>query len=155
LVYQLALAGAARMVITARADPAPEAIAALWTDGLLERIDVEPPGGATSAAQVDEYLAELPTAARSVLDYLAVAEPLSLTDLTTLAGDGAVAQAEDLGAPETRVRGGRGVDPVVYTAHPLFAERALVALGADGVRRVRTELVTLLSKHPAEHVSDR
>ena len=48
LVYQLALAGAARMIVTARADAAPEAIAALWTDGLLDRIDIEPPGGATT-----------------------------------------------------------------------------------------------------------
>ena len=43
LVYQLALAGAARMVITARADAVPEAIAALWADGLLDRIDLETP----------------------------------------------------------------------------------------------------------------
>ncbi|MGH3562876.1 MAG: AAA family ATPase, partial [Mycobacterium sp.] len=46
-------------------------------------------------------------------------------------------------------------DPVVYTAHPLFAERARVALGDDGARRLRTELVTLLTAHPSEHVSDR
>ncbi|PQM45905.1 hypothetical protein C1Y40_03926 [Mycobacterium talmoniae] len=60
LVYQLALAGVARMIVTARADTAPAAIAALWTDGLLDRLDIEPPGGATSAAEVDAYLAELP-----------------------------------------------------------------------------------------------
>ena len=43
LVYQLALAGTARMIVTARAPDfgaAPEAIAALWTDGLLDRIDI-------------------------------------------------------------------------------------------------------------------
>ena len=70
LVYQLALAGAARMVVTARADAAPEAIAALWTDGLLDRIDVEAPGGATNPstpASVDAFIAELPAAARTVL----------------------------------------------------------------------------------------
>ena len=49
LVYQLALDGAARMIVTARADAAPAAIAALWTDRLLDRIDIEPPGGATDA----------------------------------------------------------------------------------------------------------
>ncbi|MDT5145858.1 MAG: hypothetical protein QOC58_503, partial [Mycobacterium sp.] len=131
LVYQLALAGAVRMIVTARAEAAPDAIAALWTDGLLDRIDITPPGGATTPGEVDAFMAELPAAARSVLDYLAVEEPLSLADLTVLAGDGAVQEAVEWGAAETRVRGGRSDDPVVYTAHPLFADRARAALGTD------------------------
>jgi energy-coupling factor transporter ATP-binding protein EcfA2 len=155
LVYQLALAGSARLIVTARADAAPDAIAALWTDGLLARIDIEPPGGATTPKEVDTYLAELPAAARSVLDYLAVEEPLSLADLTTLAGDGAVAEAVDWGAAETRVRGGRSNDPMVYTAHPLFADRARAALGADGARRRRAGVVKLLSQQASDHLSDR
>ncbi|MGO9381871.1 MAG: AAA family ATPase [Mycobacterium sp.] len=158
LVYQLALAGTARMIVTARADAAPEAIAALWTDGLLDRIDVEPPGGATKQSEpseVDAFIAELPAAARSVLDYLAVEEPLSLADLTILAGDGAVAEAKAWGAAETRVRGGRTEDPVVYTAHPLFAERARAALGTEEARRRRTEIVGLLSQHASDQLGDR
>ncbi|MGO8768756.1 MAG: AAA family ATPase [Mycobacterium sp.] len=158
LVYQLALVGKARMIVSARAPDfgsAPEAIAALWTDGLLDRIDIEPPGGATTPAEVDAFLAELPAAARSVLDYLAVEEPLSLADLTTLAGDGAVREAVEWGAAETRARGGASDDPVVYTAHPLFAERTRAALGPDEERRLRTELVTLLSQHPSDHLTDR
>ncbi|ORB83485.1 AAA family ATPase [Mycobacterium kansasii] len=164
LVYQLALTGAARMIVTARtpdtpATPvtpaAPEAITALWTDCLLDRIDIEPPGGPTAPAEVDEFIAELPAPARSVLDYLAIAEPLSLADLTVLAGDGAVQQAEQLGAAETRVRGGRADDPVVYTAHPLFAERTRAVLGEEGARRRRTEVVMLLSRHSIGHLSDR
>jgi hypothetical protein len=59
------------------------------------------------------------------------------------------------GAAETRVRGGRAGDPVVYTAHPLFVERARAALGPDEERRLRTELVELLSQHPSDHLSDR
>jgi energy-coupling factor transporter ATP-binding protein EcfA2 len=155
LVYQLARAGTARMIVTARAEAAPEAIAALWTDDLLQRIDVEAPGGVTTPAEVDAFLAGLPSAARSVLDYLAVQEPLSLADLTVLAGDGAVTEAVEWGAAETRVRGGRSDDPVVYTAHPLFAERALDALGADDARRRRTDVVKLLSQHRSEHLSDQ
>jgi AAA domain len=164
LVYQLALAGAARMVVNARADAAPDAIAALWTDGLLQRIDIEAPAGSagptgpSGPVQVDEFIAELPAPARSVLDYLAVAEPLSLADLTVLtgpAGEDAVSQAEDWGAAEARVPGGRAVDPMVYTAHPLFAERALAALGPDGARQRRTDLVNLQSQHPPEHLTDR
>jgi len=155
LVYQLALAGAARMIVTARADSAPHAIAALWTDGLLDRIDVEASGDATTPAELDTFIAELPEGARAVLDYLAVEEPLSLADLSVLAGDRAVSEAEDLGAAEARVRGGASDDPVVYTAHPLFAERARAALGADDARRRRSELVTLLGQHPSDHPSDR
>jgi hypothetical protein len=161
LVYQLALARSARMIVTARAEAAPEAIAALWTDGLLDRVDVEPPGGKpkrSEPADVDEFLAELPAAARSVLDYLCVEEPLSLADLTTLAGDGAVTEAVNWGAAETRVRDERENDPMVYTAHPLFAERARAALGDlsdGGARRRRTEVVTLRSRHTSEHLSDR
>lgn len=173
LVYQLALAGMSQMVVTARADAAPEApetpetpetpeaISALWGDGLLQRLDIEaigPPGGTTILSQVDQFLAELSAPARSVLDYLAVEEPLSLADLTELTGvhgRDAVREAEDLGVAETRVRGGRGPDPVVYTAHPLFAVRARVALGGNGARRLRTELVGLRSAQPSEHVSDR
>jgi energy-coupling factor transporter ATP-binding protein EcfA2 len=155
LVYQLALVGAARMIVTGRADAAPEAIAALWTDGLLDRIDIEAPGGTTTPGQVDTFIAELPAAARAVLDYLAVEEPLSVADLTVLAGDGAVSEAVEWGAAETRVRDERGDDPVVYTAHPLFAERARAALGTEGARRRRTELVTLLSDRPSDQLIDR
>ena len=72
-----------------------------------------------------------------------------------LAGDGAVAEAQDWGAAETRVRDEQAEDPVVYTAHPLFSERARAALGDDGARRRRTELVTLQSQHPSDHLSDR
>ncbi|OMC17083.1 ATP-binding protein [Mycobacterium sp. SP-6446] len=156
LVYQLALAGTARLIVTAQdSGAAPEAIAALWTDALLDRIDIEAPGGATTAGEVDAFLAELPAPARAVLDYLAVAEPLSLADLTVLAGDGAVSEAVQWGAAETRVRDERADDPVVYTAHPLFAERARAALGGDGARRRRTELVTRLSEHPSDRLVDR
>ncbi|OBH61395.1 AAA family ATPase [Mycobacterium mantenii] len=155
LVYQLARDGAGRLIVTARAGSPPEAIAALWGDGLLTRIDVEPPGGATAPAEIEEFLAELPPAARSVLEYLAVAEPLSVADLTALAGEGAVADAVAWGAAETRVRGGTSDDPVVYTAHPLFAERTRVGLDPDDARRRRTDLVKLLSQRSPEHLSDR
>lgn len=155
LVYQLARSGAARLIVTARADSSPHAIAALWSDGLLDRLDIEAAGGTTPPAEVDAFLAELPAPARSVIEYLAVCEPLSLTDLTVLAGDGAVADAVKWGAAETRVRGGTSEDPVVYTAHPLFAERTLAALDPDDARQRRTELVTLLSQRPSDHLSDR
>ncbi|SPM41352.1 ATP-, maltotriose-and DNA-dependent transcriptional regulator MalT, partial [Mycobacterium numidiamassiliense] len=157
LVYQLALAGTARMIVTARGaefGATPEAIAALWSDGLLDRVDV---AGADAAnpAGVDEFIAELPTPARAVLEFLAVAEPLSVTDLAALAGDGAVAEAQDWGAAETRARADDPADVVAYTAHPLFAERTLAVLGREGARRRRTELVHRLSQRPSDELSDR
>ncbi|OBH56144.1 AAA family ATPase [Mycobacterium sp. E2479] len=155
LVYQLARDGAGRLIVTARAEAAPEAIAALWNDGLLTRIDIEPPGGATVPAEIDTFLAELPETARLVLKYLAVAEPLSAAELTALAGDGAVAEAVTWGAAETRARGGSSDDPVVYTAHPLFAERMRAALDLDEARQRRSELIELLSQRRSEHLSDR
>ncbi|KDP10607.1 ATPase AAA, partial [Mycobacterium avium subsp. hominissuis 100] len=155
LVYQLARAGAARLIVTARADGAPDAIAALWDDGLLTRIDVEAPDAPTSPGEIDAFLAELTPPARAVLEYLAVAEPLSVTDLNALAGDGAVAEAQRWGAAETRMRGGTSDDPVVYTAHPLFAERVRAALDPDDARQRRTELVTVLARHPSDRLSDR
>lgn len=158
LIYQFALAGTVRMIVTARGSDlaaTPEAIAALWSDGLLDRLDIEAPGDATKPADADEFIAELPAPARAVLNYLCVQEPLSVTDLIILAGDGAVSEAQDWGAVETRVRGDDPDGAVVYTAHPLFAERARAALGADGARRCRTELVNRLSQHPTERLSDR
>lgn len=156
LVYQLARTGAARMIITGRADAdAPAPIAALWGDDLLDRIDIAAPNEAAGAADLDAFLAALPEPARSALDYLAVLEPLALADLTRLAGAEAVRQAEELGVLETRTRGGRGPDPVVYTAHPLFAERARDALDGQAARRLRTEVVAVLADRPCEHVGEQ
>jgi len=50
LVYQLAQARLGRLIVTARSTPPiPAAIAALWQDGLLERIDLTPLDGAETA----------------------------------------------------------------------------------------------------------
>ncbi|EUA73313.1 AAA domain protein [Mycobacterium xenopi 4042] len=43
LVYQLALTGSARLVVTVHSEaPMPDVVAALWTDQLLSRIEVRP-----------------------------------------------------------------------------------------------------------------
>lgn len=159
LVYQLALTGAARVIVTGRADgsPAPPPpIAGLWGDDLLTRIDITA-SEETGAADrdVDAFVAGLPADARAVLDYLAVFEPLALVDLIGLTSADAVRQAEELGAVETRARGGREPDPVVYTAHPLFAERARGALGFAGARARRTEIVGALAARPCAHVGEQ
>ncbi len=43
LAHQLALTSSARLIITVRTgEPAPDAITALWKDGILSRVDIEP-----------------------------------------------------------------------------------------------------------------
>ncbi|MHC1563594.1 helix-turn-helix transcriptional regulator [Actinomycetospora sp. C-140] len=50
LVGQLAVDGAPRLVLTVRAgEPCPEAITAIWKDGLAERIEIDPLGPAAAA----------------------------------------------------------------------------------------------------------
>src|SRR6201996_3342441 len=88
LIYQLALSGSARLIVTVRSDAElPEAVRALWDDGLLTRIEVGHDGATTT--QVDDYLSGLPTPVRTTLDYLSLATPLERSDLSALAGDGA------------------------------------------------------------------
>ena len=182
LVYQLAVNRAARLIVTVDSDaPAPDAVAALWTDGLLSRHDVAPldrdrtarvleaaaghpvePGildavfassrgnplylrhvilnepAADLPTLVTAYVAALPEPAQQVLRYLAVGDPLTADDLTTLVGDDAVATAETANA--VRVEG-----TVVRPAHPLYTDRVRAALSDDEVRGLRTSLVDQLA----------
>jgi hypothetical protein len=200
LVYQLALSGSARLIVTVRAGAElPDAVAALWADELLTRIEVGPLDRATTAALlesalgspldataidevfrrsqgnplylrhlvsdgglvqadddraslsalIDGYLSDLPTPVRSVLDLLAVAEPLRRDDVAALAGDDAVGQAEATGA--VAVDG----DAMVYPAHPLHTDRVRAALAPDAARALRTSLVEHLTAHPSGDVGDQ
>jgi hypothetical protein len=162
LLYQLARAGQTRMIVTVGADAGtttPAALAALWTDDLLERIELSASETRTETAthpqEVDDYLAGLAPGARAALDYLAVQEPLPLADLRSLTSAEAIEEATAIGAVEVHLRGVDADDPVVFTAHPLFAQRAFAALGDGGARRVRTELVPLLAARCRDHPSDR
>ncbi|WP_343708923.1 AAA family ATPase [Mycobacterium sp.] len=152
LVYQLALSGSARLIVTVRSDSeVPDAVEALWTDGLLNRIEVAPQddgAAATLPAKIDHYLSGLPSPVRTALDYLALAAPLRRDDLTALAGDDAVEQAEKAG---TVTVGDHGH---VYPAHPLYAERAVKALAPDTARALRMSLVERLAAGPSDHVGD-
>ena len=151
LVYQLAVSGAVKLIVTlAPNEPVPDGISALWRDDLLARIDVAPAGHDDSrqATMVEEFVATLPGPARRVLEYLAVADPLSLADVSALAGRDAVTEAEAAGAvdiDEDRVR------PV----HPLFVDAVRDALGGPVLRRLRTEVVDRLAASPALGVADR
>ncbi|WP_370070388.1 AAA family ATPase [Mycobacterium sp. MAA66] len=151
LVYQVALAGETKMIVTARADTSPQAIRALWDDALMRRIDIGTDSATTDPAEVRRFVAELPGPARAALDLLTVQEPIPLTDLVTLTSESAVRDAERLGAVERFDDDGTAL---VYTAHPLFAETARSALG-DGARALRGRVLPLTAARAREHASDR
>ena len=113
------------------------------------RLHVQTRSAATSLGPlVDAYLAELSPAARTVLGYLAVHEPLSRDDLIALTSDEAVEQAENAGAAAV-------FDSAVYAGHPLFAERVAHDADPADTRRLRTEILAQLTTQPHRHLGDR
>lgn len=149
LVYQLAVSGAAKLIVTASAG-APDDVAALWGDRLVNRVEMSPPGhdDARLAEQVDTFLADLPDGVAVVLRQLAVHDPLPLTDLTALTSAEAVQAAQHSGVV-------RVDDDVVHCVHPLFLSAMRATIGGPGLRRLRNTVVERLSKAPRPGVVDR
>ncbi|BBX01141.1 AAA family ATPase [Mycolicibacterium moriokaense] len=148
LVHQLAVSGAASLIVTVSANgPVADEISTLWTDDLLERIDLDPPGHDDSrlATMVNDHVSALPATARRVLEYLAVDDPLPLAELGDLVGRDAVAEAESAGAITVD-------DGLVRPAHPLFVDAVRAALGGPELRRLRTDLVERLGAAPPRDV---
>lgn len=151
LVYQLAVSGAVKLIVTVAPNgPVADEISALWRDDLLARIDVQPPGHDDSrqATLVEEFVAALPGSAHRVLEYLAVEDPLSLDDVSALAGREAVADAEAAGAVVID-------EDLVRPAHPLFVDAVRDALGGPDLRRLRTELVDRMAASSPRGVVDQ
>lgn len=94
LVYQLALRGSARLIVTVRdGTELPDAVAALWTDELLTRIEVEPLDRAATAALLESVLGSPPDAA--VIDEAFARSQGNPLYLRHLVSDGALVQAGD------------------------------------------------------------
>jgi hypothetical protein len=151
LVYQLAVAGETRLIVTVAAgDPAPDEVVALWREDLLAFVDVAPPGHdeARVAEQVAEYLADLPAATRRAVECLVVTDPVPLADLRALVGADGVADAMRRGLV---VADG----PAARAGHPLYVDAAREALGGPELRRLRTELVERMATQRPEGVVDR
>lgn len=138
LVYQLAVSGAVRLLITASVGDAQvlAEITALWRDGLVTRIDLQPPGHDDSRlrTQVAEFVATLPVSAHRVLEFLSVSDPLTRTDAVALAGPDAVEEAMRCGAAIV-------VDDELRPGHPLFLDAIRDAMGGPDLRRLRTSLL--------------
>jgi tetratricopeptide (TPR) repeat protein len=204
LVYQLAqhLKSAqprrGRILVTARSTPPiPTAVAALWEDGLLRRVDVPPLNGAETAEVIaatdsgadavefyrrsagnplhlrlmvmtgdperslpeliDRYLAGLPVAAREVLGYLSVREPLARADLVALSTVEAVDSVDTVDTVDTAEATGavQRIGSEVYCGHPLFADHIAAGAAAPHLRRLRSEVAARLATHPHRHLGDR
>jgi DNA-binding NarL/FixJ family response regulator len=101
---------------------------------------------------IRQHLTAMPSPVQSVLEYLAVEEPLGVDDLSVLTGRDSIEQAEAAGAVTVTERGN---DLVVHPVHPLYTESVRTSLGRLAARRLRTSLVAQLSTRTLEHVSDR
>lgn len=211
VLHQLVTRGAARVIATLRSGEAvPETVTALWKDGHLRRLDLQPlsrgecdslvagalgaavspkaaeriwdlthgnvlflhqlvrqelaagrlsrDGGgqwtwtgpvtvsSTLADLVDVYIGSAPPAVAEVLDLLAVAEPLELSYLTTLADPSAIEDAElrEL----IRVSHEPPAD-VVRIGHPLYAEARRARMGRMRAKRLRGRVARAMSAPPA------
>ena len=150
LVYQLAVSGAARLIVTVDADEGvPDSIRALQLDNLLPRIELtaSPSEHTRLDASVGEFVSSLPAEARAALEYLAVEDPMPLADLSALAGD-SVRAAEDAGAVTI-------VEDVVRAAHPLYATAVRDQLTDDDLRTRRAALLERRTAQPERDVVDR
>lgn len=150
LVYQLAVSGAAKLIVTAVAAQAPDDVAALWVDGLVNRVEMSPAGhdDARLADQVATFLTELPDGAVAVVRQLAVHDPLPLADLTALTSNEAVQEAQRCGVL-------RVDEAVARCVHPLFLTAMRSTIGGPALRRLRSALVERLSAAPRPGVVDR
>ncbi|MEN3219670.1 AAA family ATPase [Mycolicibacterium porcinum] len=150
LVYQVAVSGAAKLIVTASPADAPADVAALWDDGLVNRVGMSPPGhdDARLADQVATFLSELPGGAAAVLRQLSVHDPLPIADLIALTSTAAVQEAQQSGVV-------RVDEAVARCVHPLFLSAMRATIGGPGLRRLRSALVEQLSASPRPGVVDR
>ncbi|WP_197376572.1 ATP-binding protein [Mycolicibacterium baixiangningiae] len=151
LLYQLALTGTAGLVVSVTAGaPTPAQVVTLWVDDLVARVDLQPPGHDDTrvAAQVESFIGDLPAPARAALEYLAVCDPIRVTDLSALAGDEAVTAAREAGA--VTIEG-----ELAHAGHPLFVDAVRNRMGGPDLRRLRTDVAGRLAAARPTGVLDR
>jgi MalT-like TPR region len=151
LVYQLAVSGAVRLIVTVDPDEgAPDSISALQLHNVLPRIELDPPGVERKQldASVRDVVGSLPSDARVAMEFLAVADPISLADLSALAGEDAVRAAEAADAVAV-------VDDAARAAQPLYTDAARAQMSDDDLHARRTALYEMLSARNPRVVVDR
>jgi DNA-binding CsgD family transcriptional regulator len=108
------------------------------------------------ASLVDERIEQLPDDVAHALGLLALCEPLDLDTLTSLAGAGAVEQAETRGLIRIVADREVGLEVVeVRFNHLLLADVMRRRLGVAAARRLRGELVRALSDKPIRGPGER
>jgi hypothetical protein len=135
LVYQLAVSGAVRLIVTVDPDEgAPDSISALQLDDVLPRIELDPPSVDRTRLDVSvrDFVGSLPSDARAALEFLAVCDPMPYADLSALAGEEAVRAAEAAKALT--------VADAVRAAHPLYTDAARAQMSDDGLQARRAAL---------------
>lgn len=100
----------------------------------------------TLADLVEVYIGSAPPPIAEVLDLLAVAEPLELAYLTTLADPAAIEDAEGRGL--IRVSHESPAE-VVRIGHPLYAETRRARMGTMRAKRLRGRLAQAMGAPPA------
>ncbi|MGZ6780022.1 MAG: AAA family ATPase, partial [Mycobacterium sp.] len=151
LVYQLAVGGAVRLLVTVDPDEgAPDSITALQLDNVLPRIELSPPrlDRKQLDASVREFVAALPADVRAALEYLAVTDPMASADLSALAGDDAMQAAR--AADAITVDG-----DTARAAHPLYVDAARAQMSEEDLRARRTAVYERLSAGRPRDVVDR
>ncbi|TPG32794.1 LuxR family transcriptional regulator [Mycobacterium hodleri] len=101
---------------------------------------------------IDQHLSALAPDVRTVLEFLAVEEPLAVSDLAEVAGLEAVDRAETAGVVTVSDHGG---SLLVHPFHPLYTERIRSGLGRLAVRRLRKLLVGQLSNDAPTDIGGR
>lgn len=131
-----------------------ELIGGALAGGALTEVDglwhlrERPPVASSLADLVSERMVDLDRDGRAVLEYLALGEPLSVDELTALAGDGGLLTVEERGLVDA------GTTGAVRLAHPLYGEVLAGKLGEVRRRKVRLQLADAVRARPGLTADD-
>lgn len=121
---------------------------ALVEAGELWRLRERPPVADTLAELVLGRLGDLDRAERTVVELLAIGEPLTAAELIGLAGEDALLAVEERGLIDA------GAADAVRLAHPLYGEVLGAGLGVVRLRRLRLQLAETVRARPTLSADD-
>ena len=121
---------------------------ALAEAGGLWRLRERPPVAASLADLVTDRMVDLDRDGRTVVELLALGEPLSAGELTALAGESALLAVEERGLVDASA-----ID-AVRLSHPLYGEVLAAGLGVLRLRQLRLRLAEAVRARPALSPAD-